>query len=146
MLKLAKKRLFKKSITVLLCLLIVGNLIHWRVLCLGADGHVEVESAFHECCNAAEHSAAPEVDYNVFSSTKGHEMCEHCGPCVDIPITNELIRLSKTTQESNLKSPIPPTFLYVDNDNYNYSKYHLVIKTFSDTSFYTPLSTVILQI
>jgi len=145
MLKMAKKQIYKKSIIVFLCLLIVGNLIHWRVLCFGADGHVEVESAFHDCCSEPDHSTTI-PDYDVFSSSEGHEMCEQCGPCIDIPITNKLVRITKTTQKLNLKSPELTTYFLVDNDNYNSSDYHLVTKTFSDTSFYTPLNTVILLV
>lgn len=142
--KLGKKQVYKKSIIVFICLLIIGNLVPWNVLCLGADGHVEVESAFNDCCNSPDHSSLTDSDF--FSSTEDHEMCKYCGPCIDIPIINDIVLISKTTQELNLKDPAPTTCFLVDSNNFNYTEYHLASKSFSDTSFYIPLCTVILQI
>ena len=126
-----------------MCLFIIGNLVPWNVLCLGADGHVEVESAFNDCCNSPDHSSLTDSDF--FSSTEDHEMCKYCGPCIDIPIINDIVRISKKTQELNLKYPTTTSFL-VDSNNFNSTENHLVSKNFSDTSFYIPLCTVVLQI
>ena len=143
MLKLAKKRAYNKSIIVFLCLLVVGNIIHWRVLCIGADGQVRIESAFHKHGNKTDQSHEPICNNLIY--TTNQEIDEHYSSCVDIPITNELLRISKTTQKLNLKYPVSTTCFLVDSNNFKSSEYHLVTKTFSDTS-YTPLCTVILQI
>ena len=144
MLKLAKKQIYKKSIIVFLCLLMVGNLIHWNVLCISADGHVELESAFNECCNAPDNCLT--LDYNSFSSTKSDEICLHCGPCIDIPISNDLVQISKTPQKLNLKSLVTTAYVFVDTNEINSSEYHLASNTLTDTPFHTPLYTVILQV
>jgi len=144
MLKLAKQRMFKKIIIVLLCLLIVCNLAHWKVLCFGADGHVELESAFHKCCEDPDHSST--TDQNQLSYKAGHATCKHCGPCVDMPISNELVRISTTSQKIITKFPITTTYMLIDTDKLNPSVYNVVSNTFSDNSYFDPLRTVILLV
>ena len=144
MLRLAKQQMYKKCIIVFLSLLIVGNLAHWKVLCFGADGHIELESAFHKCCEDPDHSSAP--DQNEYSYKAGHENCTHCGACIDMPISNDLIQISNTPQTIITKFTVPSTYMLIDTDKLNYSEYNIASNSFTDTSYFRPLDTVVLLI
>ena len=140
--KITRKKMYKKCIVVLVCLSIAGNLAHGTVLCFGADGHTELESAFHERCDDPVHSYA--LDQSPLSSEGEHEICKHCGPCVDIPISIGLAKISPVTKQLN------PTFLVSAAntialaDKFDLSAYNSISDTFVDTSFFTPLRTVIM--
>ena len=144
MLKLAKKKRYRKYVVLLICLLVVGNIAHWKVLCFGADGHIELETAFHERCDDPDHYDASEQ--NMLSSKAGHEICKHCGPCVDIPISNDLVQISNTPQKLNIKFIVSTTYMLIDTDKLNSSVYNSASNTFSDTSYFDPLCTVILLV
>ncbi len=142
--KLAKKQMYKKYFVVFICLLIAGNLTHGTVLCFGADGHIELESAFHERCDHPVHSYAS--DQNQLSSEAEHEICKHCGPCVDMPISNDLVKISNTPQKLITKFLVPTTYMLIDTDKLNSFVYNLASNTFTDTSYFTPLRTVVLLV
>ncbi len=142
--KLSKKQKFEKFVIIFSCLLIVGNLTHWKVLCFGADGHIELESAFHERCDDPKHNTAS--DLNVLSSQTKQEICKHCGTCVDIPISNDLVQISKTPQKLNPKFPVQTAYMFIETEKLNYYVYNFDSNTFSDTPYFTPLHTVILLI
>jgi hypothetical protein len=94
--KLTTKQLCKKSMVVLICLLMVGNLVQGPVLCFGSDGHIELESAFHKRCDDPVHSYAS--DQNRLSYEAGHEKNKHCEPCVDVPISISLTETFRTSE------------------------------------------------
>ena len=144
MLKLTGKQIYKKCVIVLLCISIAANLAHWKVLCFGADGHVEFESAFHKCCEDPDYSSAP--DQNELSYKAGHETCKHCGPCVDIPISNDVVQISNTPQKIITKFPVSTTYMLIDTDEHSSSVYNLASNIFTDTSYFRPLRTVILLV
>ncbi|MFQ5771531.1 MAG: hypothetical protein ACE5HX_13415 [bacterium] len=142
--KLAKKQMYKKCIAVFICFLIVGNLAHGTVLCFGSDGRIEIESAFHECCNHPVHSYAS--DKNQLSSEAEHEIGKHCGPCVDVPISIGLAKISRASKQLNLTFLAPATNVIVATDKLNFSAYNSASNTFVATSYFTPLRTVILLV
>ncbi len=144
LLTLAKKQIYKKCIIVLICLSIAGNLAHWKVLCYGADGHIELESALHERCEDPDHSSVS--DRTTLSSQAGHENCKHCGPCINVPISNDLVQISNTDQKLNQKFLVQTTYMFIDTDKLNSSVYNLVSNSFTDTSYFTPLRTVVLLV
>jgi hypothetical protein len=144
MLKLAKRQMYKKCIIVFLSLLIVGNSAHLKVLCFGADGHVELESAFHKCCEEPDNSSAP--DQNELSYKAGHETCRHCEPCIDIPISNDMLQISNTPEKIITKFPVPTTNMLIDIDKLDSSVYNSASKSFTDTSYFIPLRTVVLLV
>ena len=144
MLKLTGKQMYKKCVIVLLCISIAANLIHWKVLCFGSDGHVEIESAFHKCCENPDNSSAP--DQNELSYKAGHENCTHCGACVDMPISNDLVQISNTPQKIITNFPVPTIYVLIDNDKLNSSVNNLASNTFTDTSYFDSLRTVILLV
>jgi len=144
MLKLAKKQTYKRCIIVFLCLLIIANLAHWKVLCFGADGHIELESAFQKCCEDADCSSAP--DQNGPSYKAGHEMCRHCGPCIDIPIFNNLGQISNVPQKVIIKILVATPYIHIDTDKLNSSVNNSASNTYTYTSYFDPLQTVVLLV
>lgn len=144
-LKLAKKQTYKKCIVVFICFLIAGNLAHWKVLCcFGADGHIEIESAFHERCNDPVHSYAP--GQNQLSYKAHHVEGKHCEPCVDIPISIGLVKISHIPKQLNPTFPVTATNIIIGAYKPNYSAYNFTSNTFAATSYFTPLRTVILLV
>ncbi|MHC4172658.1 MAG: hypothetical protein ACYTBX_00895 [Planctomycetota bacterium] len=142
--KLAKKQMYRKCIVVLICLLMVGNLAHGAVLCFGSDGHIEIESAFHERCDdPAGHSYAS--DQNLSYETD-HEKDKHCEPCVDIPISIGLAKVFRTPKQLNPTFPVPATNNIVLIDKFNFSACNSAPNTFGAASYFTPLRTVILLV
>ena len=142
--KLDKKQMYKKCIVVLICLSIVGNLAHGTVLCFGSNGHIELESAFHERCYDPVHSSAP--NQNQLSPEAEHEKGKHCGPCVDVPISIGLAKIFHTSTKLNPTFPAPVTNMIVLTDKFDFSAYNSASNTFSATSYFTPLRTVILLV
>jgi len=144
MLKLVKKETYKRGIILFLCLLIVANLAHWKVLCFGADGHIEIESAFQKCCEDPDCSSAP--DQNGPSYKEGHKTCKHCGRCIDIPIFDDLEQISNAPQEVITKFSVPTTYILIDTEKLNSSVHNLASNIFTDTSYFTPLRMVVLLV
>ncbi|MDT8300907.1 MAG: hypothetical protein RQ760_05430 [Sedimentisphaerales bacterium] len=136
--------MYKKYIMVFLCLLIVGNIAYWNVLCFGADGHIELESAFEKCCDDPDYCAAP--NQNGLSYKTDHETCKHCGPCLDIPILNNLVQISNTPPKIITKFPASKTYMLIDIDKINSTVYNVASNTFNDTSYFDPLRTVVLLV
>ncbi|NIP25794.1 MAG: hypothetical protein GWN67_12320 [Phycisphaerae bacterium] len=142
--KLTGKKLCKEYMVVLICLLIIGNLTQGTVLCFGADGHVELEPAFHNHCDHLVHLHAS--GQNQHSHEPGHEKSEHCAPCVDIPISAGLTKISHTFKLTKTTSPAPAANVFNDTDKINCSAFDLISNTSVDTSYFTPLRTVILLV
>jgi hypothetical protein len=142
--KIAGKQMYKKCIVVLICLLIVGNPAHRVVLCFGAEGHIEIEPAFHERCNDPVHSYAS--DKNQLSYEAGHEKGKHCALCVDVPISLGLAKISHVSKQLNPTLPVPAVNVIVAADRLTFSAYNSVPNTFVASSFFTPLRTVILLV
>ena len=144
MLKLAKNKKYRKYVFLFICLSLVGNLTHWKVLCFGADGHIEIESAFHERCNDPEHAFSS--DKNVISAKEGHEVCDHCEPCVDIPIFKDLVQNSNSPQKLNQNILVSATNILNNIDNLSNSANKITSDILNTNSYFTPLRTVILLI
>ena len=140
--KMTGKKLCKKCMIVLICLLIIGNLAQGTVLCFGADGHVELESAFHKHCDDPVHSHTS--DQNQHSHEAGHEKGKHCEPCVDIPISFGLVLILVFAKQLNPTFPVLSTNVIILTDKLDFPAYNSISNTFVDTSYFTPLRTVIL--
>jgi len=136
--------MYKKCVVVLISLLIVGNLAHGTVLCFGADGHIELESAFHERCNDPIHSQL--VDQHQLSYEAGHKKEKHCEPCLDIPISIGIAKISHIPKYLNPTFLVPATNIIVAGDKLNFPAYNFASNTFVATSYFTPLRTVILLV
>lgn len=127
---------------VLICLLMIGNLAQGTVLCFGADGHVEFEPAFHNHCDHTVHYHASDQDQQFHQA--GDEKGRHCLPCVDIPISIDLAKISQMPKQLNPTYTFTAANLTADTDKTSWSEFHLISNTFVDTSYFTPLRTVIL--
>lgn len=142
-----KKRKYEKRIIVFLFILIMSNIAHCKVLCFGADGHIEIESAFNSCCeDHEEHANFYVPTWDKYSSQAEDEESKRCGLCIDIPITNDLIQLSDTNQKWNHIFQIPAINEIKDIDKLNNSANNLISCFFNSTSYYMPLRTVILLV
>ena len=140
--KIARKQIYKKCFVVLICLLIVGNSTHGAVLCLGSDGQIEIESAFHERCNDSVHPQS--ADQRQLSYQSDHMKDENCEPCVDIPIFISLAKISSVSKQLN--STFPATNVIVLANKFNLSAYNSASSAFDAAPYFAPLRTVILLI
>ena len=83
------------------------NSVQGAVLCLGESGHVEIESTFHERCSAPAHPQHTEQQQ--LTRWVGHEEGEHCGPCVDIPISTTPVKITRLLKKPNSVFSAPVT-------------------------------------
>jgi hypothetical protein len=81
-----------------LCLFSMGDIksIPDLVLCIGKDGHVEVEAAVDRHCGGSEMMAAAPV--------LAAEDESHCGECSDIPIYSEAARAHSQRHSAGSRS------------------------------------------
>jgi len=136
---------FRKYVAVLICLFIAGNGALPLVLCFGTDGHIELESAFHKRCHNPVHFQSS--GRNQLSPEAEHEIGKHCGPCVDVPISIGLAKISRaSTQQLNPTFLVPATNVIVATDKLNFSICNFASNTFVATSYFTPLRTIILLV
>ena len=142
--KRVRKQIYKKCFVVLICLLIVGNSAHGVVLCFGADGHIEIESAFHEQCD--DHTHSQPTDQKQLSYESDHEKDRHCEPCVDVPISVGLAKIARVSKQLNSTFPAPVINVIVLANKFNLSAYNSASSAFDAASYFTPLRTVILLI
>jgi hypothetical protein len=142
MVKLARKQVFKKSAVVLICLMVVGNLAPGIVLCFGADGHIEIESAFHKRCDDSVHTHSS--DHNRLSDQAGHEEGKHCEPCIDVPLSIGFAKISRVSKQLNPTFPVSATNVTVVTDKLDFVAYNSVPNFFISTSYFSPLRTVVL--
>ena len=142
--KRTMQQIYKNCFVVLICLLIAGNSIHGVVLCFGSDGHIEIESAFHERCD--DHAHSQPTDTKQLSYRSDHVKDRHCEPCVDVPIFIGLAKITHVSKQLNSTFPAPATNVIVLADKFNFSAYNLASSAFDAASYFTPLRTVILLI
>jgi len=94
----------------LVALLVAGGLgnAHGVVLCLAADGHVEIESEPEKCCSGllSARSGSRELAARELVDAPGNS--SHCGPCVDIPIGIGDPTIQKNLILQNSPSPVKP--------------------------------------
>lgn len=72
------------------------------VVCLGADGHIAVEPAFHSHCGCCEGEEGP-------SPSEGPNLTSPCPPCTDIPIPGAPADLGKVQQTTVTNFDMPPS-------------------------------------
>ncbi len=142
--KRARKQIYKKCFVVLICILMFDNLARGAVLCFGSDGQIEIESAFHERCGDPAHSQP--TDQKQLSYQVDHVEDKNCEPCVDIPISIFLAKISRMSKRLNSTFPAPATNVIVLANKFNLSAYNSASSAFDAASYFTPLCTVILLI
>jgi hypothetical protein len=142
MVNLTGKKVYKKCAVVLICLLVICNLAQGVVLCLGADGHIEIESAFHKRCAGPAHSGASDKNQSFYQSD--NEDCKHCGPCIDVPISFGFAKIIRMPKQVNSTVSAPAAVVIAASDKLAFSAYNSASDTSSITSYFTPLRTIIL--
>jgi hypothetical protein len=138
------KKLMYKCFIVLICLLIAGSSANGVMLCFGADGHFEIESAFHERCD--DHAHSQSANQKQLSYRSGHAKDRHCQPCVDIPVTIGLAKIGRVSKQLNSTSSAQATIAIVLASRFNNSAYNSASCAFDAASRFTPLRGVILLI
>jgi len=138
--KKATKQVNKKCVIVLICLLMVGSSPQ-GVLCFGADGHIEIESAFHGRCDDHAHSRL--ANQKQLSCRSGHGKEGHCEPCVDVPITIGITKIGRASKQLNSSFSAPVVNATVLAGKFKLSAYSSALSIFDAVSYFTPLRTVI---
>ncbi len=134
----------KGFVAVLVCLSLIGNSVYGTVLCFGADGHIDFESAFHDECK--DHVNSRSTDHHHDSSEAGHEHDKHChnGQCVDVPISFDLAKISRMTEQSNPAFAALAVGVIVPVEQADCSEHLAASRASSVTGYFAPLRTIIL--
>ena len=142
--KIAAKDVRRKCVALFVCLFVAANSVQGTVLCFGADGHVEFESAFHAQCTDHDHSWA--ADHAGHSSEAEHEGDRHChnGQCVDVSVDVGLVKISQTTEQLDRAFDVVCADVIVVVDQADYSVHCPISNAFFDTCYFSPLRTIIL--
>jgi hypothetical protein len=139
-----------KAVSILFVLLIylitAGNTFGGPVLCIGADGHVTLEQAFHEHCEHPGHSHQKDVPH-LTKEVDSHSESSHCKPCVDIPISTSLTddQHPQTKVKQDSQTPISFFGQWAIPDNTLIS-IAATQQLDSVTTHLAPLSTIILLV
>jgi len=141
--KKATKQVYKKCVIVLICLLMVGSSAQ-GVLCFGADGHVEIESAFHGRCD--DHAHLQAANPKLLSCQSGHGKKGHCEPCVDVPVTIGMTKIGRASKQLNSSFPAPAVNAVVPAGKLNLSAHSSALSGFDAVSYFIPLRIVFLLI
>ncbi len=142
--KRARKQIYKECVIVLICLLMFGSLAYQAVLCSGSDGQVEIESAFHERCDDSGHSQP--TDQSQLSYQSDHVKDKNCEPCVDIPISIGLAKISNVSKQLKSSFSAPATNVVVLANKFNLSACNSASSGLDAASYFAPLCTIILLI
>jgi len=143
MAKIAGKHVCKESLVVLLCLFLIGNVAHGTVLCFGADGHIEFESAFH--IHGDDHAHDQPLGHRSQSFEIAHEASESpAWPCVDVPLTIDLFKISHTIPHFGPAFAVVAAEAIATGENFNLCLLSSNPYTLFSTSYFAPLRTVIL--
>lgn len=142
----AGKYVCKEFAAVLVCLSLIGNCAYGTVLCFGADGHVEFESAFHMQCKNHVHSQS--TNHGLHSSEDNHEHDKHChsGQCVDVPVSFGLVKISQTPEQLSLAFAGLAADAIVAVEQSDCSEHLPASNAFVAGSYFSPLRTVILLV
>lgn len=136
----------RKCVALLVCLFVAANSVQGTVLCFGADGHIEFESAFHEQCTGHDHYLP--ADHTGHSSETDHKSdgnCHHV-QCVDVPMDVGLAKILQTSEQlDRVSAPaIADTIVAIEQSGCLAST--AASSLFFATSYFSPLRTVILLV
>lgn len=119
------------------------------VLCIGADGHIELEDGRDSDCATDVGKAASETHYDHAALEMALEEFEDCGPCVDVAF---LVSPFDGQRASKVDvSPFPETVLQVTSqtvlpDNNRVSSQLPLSSLTTPSPFFAPLRTISLLI
>lgn len=140
----AVKSICRKCVALLVRLFLAANLVQGTVLCFGADGHIEFESAFHGQCTNHAHSCSHGHSGPAGEADQEEGKHCHCGPCVDVPVDAGIAKLSQTTQQLDRAFAAITADVSTACEQPCYLERNPVSNAFIATSYFTPLRTIIL--
>jgi len=143
--EIVQKSIRRQHIALILCLFVAVSSVHGTVLCFGADGHVEYESAFHQQCIDQDHAW---LSHGSHSSEADHDEDKHShhGSCVDIPFDLGLVQFFKLTEQ--LDRPVatfdPDAAIAVWPSDF--TEHNPASANFLTGSYFSPLSTIVILV
>jgi len=78
------------------------------ILCVGADGHVEIDSFGHPCCEGCDAACLHEQD----KAAEDHH--SDCGDCTDLPLIQDTILNRPLSTISLNESPVDSPLAFPD--------------------------------
>jgi hypothetical protein len=123
--------------SILLCLLPAGGGAQEIVLCSGENGHLAIEAAGSGCCVEGSSSSSGENEPHAN---------DHCGDCVDVPISIGLATISKDRGQASPIAPVSVASGLVASNSLNPSECLLLPELSVSPGPRPPLSSIILQI
>ncbi len=115
--KLTYRKTYNQCICVLMCLLLMGSGAEGAVLCIGADGHIDLEPAFDGVCD----------DTVYFQSN------EHCQSCLDIPVFAGCFTLANQAEPAPLATT---AFIRLAASGAEFSENELILELSAITNPY----------
>lgn len=139
------KRICRKMVALIICLLVASSSVQGTVLCFGADGHIEFESAFHDQCSDHAHSCPHDRDSPGAECGEEGKHC-HCGPCVDVPVDIGIAKISQTAEQldRDFALAVIAADVVITCEQPCYLESNPVWTALILTSYFTPLRTIIL--
>ena len=119
------------------------------VLCIGSDGHVELEDGRASDCATEVGKAAAESHYDHVIAEIELQEFEDCGPCIDIalltsPFDGQRASKVEVSASPNITPQITHQSFY--QDNARVISHVPSSSIITDTPFFSPLSTIALLI
>ena len=144
--KVLGKTISKEYVALLLCVFVLVNAVQGTVLCYGADGHVEFESAFHEQHTDHDHFRSAAHGHHCPEAEHDENKRRHLGQCVDVPVDFGLVQISRTSEKLDRAFAV----IYVDAilaiEQLSCLESGPASNAFFATCYFSPLSTVILMV
>jgi hypothetical protein len=137
---------FHKLLTALLAVLVVLNMSQAVVICVGADGHVAVETAGHDHCShdARAYDSSVPVPAGGDPSHAGGASCE---PCTDIPICAGAVEDSFKSSHVSVNACMPASCNILSASAIETAAGAIDFdQLLSLPTFFLPLRTVVLQL
>jgi hypothetical protein len=130
----------------LICLFVWAGASQGVVVCVGFDGHVALEPAFHERCHHHVH-AEEIVAGQPTEEISSHSESRHCQPCIDIPVSLGLPRDYPQPAKLQPRPPISNAPVNGDMTVEAISMFAGVSEPFYITTpYFDPLRTIILLV
>ena len=131
------RRSLIKYISAAFCLLLLFANSNVIVLCIGQNGHVEIEITASNCCTDNHSNETAKAIENLGQSIKNND----CGSCVDIPISGGLFgKLKKIIPTSLATATINP----LGNNSSDFCNTRIITTSLTQSTYFTALSTIIL--
>jgi len=145
--KVSRIEQYKRFAFVLICLFVWAGASQGVVVCVGSDGHVALEHAFHERCH---HHVQAEEETEVGQFIQGissHAESRHCQPCIDIPVSLGLAQDCSKLTKLQPRSQISSAPVHPDTTVETISMFAGVSEPFYITTpYFDPLRTIILLV